>query len=151
MGRFHSDELDSHFHVALLCRSGWANYDCDGHGLGGFLFMVIGIPLIGLLLAYFWRTCRRPVVVVTKGDRVAVFWRSENEWFPGTLVAIDMKHNTASVRYDDGDFDGNVAVDVETFCKLNELAADAPRGGNAAAAASTSFQYQELTNAASLD
>ena len=125
--------------------AGWASSNCDAVGTGAFFFMVVGIPVIALLLAYFYRLCRPRVVTLKQGDQVAVYWRSESEWFRGAIENVNLKENTCAVRYDDGDYDPVVAVDDATFVKLDDVSRKPPSSQVA------SYQYQQLGSAAALD
>ena len=129
--------------------SGWASSNCSAVGVGGFFFMTIGIPVLGLILAYFWRLYHPRTVVLKKGDRVAVFWRSEGEWYRGSISEVDVEQRTSSVHYDDGDVDPAVDVNADSFVKLGEGGASPGRG--APSPGSTSYQYQELASPAALD
>jgi len=42
------------------------------------------------------------------GDRVEVYWKDDEEWFPGAVVDVNFKERLYSITYDDGDEEDGV-------------------------------------------
>ena len=64
------------------------------------------------------------------GAAVEVFWKDENRWFPGTVVALGSAADTFEVAYDDGDREGGV---VAALMRPSDNKADMIREAEAAA------------------